>query len=78
MGPLTEQGSTPLLDTVREPADIRGFTAEQLKSVGVPSLMNAVTVMHRPTSVADAERGRRRKEREEGEGEEKSRSGHQR
>ena len=36
------------------------FAAEQLKAVGVPSLMSAVTVMHRPTSVADAERGRRR------------------
>jgi 1-deoxy-D-xylulose-5-phosphate synthase len=32
-GPLTEQSSTPLLDTVREPADIRSFTVEQLKQL---------------------------------------------
>ena len=32
-GPLTGESSTPLLDTVREPADIRSFTAEQLKQL---------------------------------------------
>ncbi len=36
------------------------FTPEHLDTVGVPSLMKAVTTMHRPGSVAEAERGRRR------------------
>ena len=36
------------------------FTQDHLGAVGVPTLMNAVALMHRPTSIADADRGRRR------------------
>jgi ATP-dependent DNA helicase RecG len=36
------------------------FTAEELAAVGVPAIREALTLLHRPSSLADAERGRRR------------------
>ncbi len=36
------------------------FSAEQLAALNLPTLMNAIARMHRPETLADAERGRRR------------------
>jgi ATP-dependent DNA helicase RecG len=36
------------------------FTKEELAAANLPSLMQALTLLHRPASLADAERGRRR------------------
>ena len=41
------------------------FASDHLAAVNIPTLMNAVTLMHRPSSLADAERGRRRMAYEE-------------
>jgi ATP-dependent DNA helicase RecG len=41
------------------------FAPDHLADASLPSLMNSVTLMHRPSSLADAERGRRRMAYEE-------------
>ncbi|MBW3553482.1 MAG: ATP-dependent DNA helicase RecG [Gemmatimonadetes bacterium] len=54
---IIEENLDPMLSVAREEEP---FTAEHLKRIGIPPLGEALTVLHRPDTIAAAEQGRRR------------------